>query len=416
VAQSIAQTVVECTSKRLLASVFPTLGKVASEAAATVFASLLRTGSVLVKDIARSIPDGATSGKGRQEKVSGWLQRYDFSTPVREYLWREGKGLVGRDTVVAVDSGDISKEFGGGGMEGMEMGYDASRGVQAMGHSLLCAAVVSRRRAAALRLDLVKGRRGLPARAAELYDEIVRETGGNGILVHDRGFDSEAFVSHAVRSRHRAVVRMKTMTRDLFGTGNGVEADMASVPGVRAVLRSPTRRVDATVRWREGFFAAGDSHLPVLVVSSTFGGNTLFLYALNFTDGDARPGELREAAVLAANAYFCRWCVEVLFQDIKQCFSIEGARVRKFRRLENLLAFCTLAYTYFAHVLPQCGEESRKLLKSMKDTLHEIVEGFRPFVANVRELLKLGRCAYICGRPRKTKPPDRTPPLPGFPI
>ena len=154
----------------------------------------------------------------------------------------------------------------------------------------------------------------------------------------------------------------------------------------------------------------------MLVVSSTFGGNTLYLYALNFAGDDAPQGRLREAAVLAANAYFCRWGVEVLFQDIKQCFSIEGARVRKFRRLENLLAFCTLAYTYFAHVLPQCGEESRKLFKTMKETLHQIVESFRPFVANVRELLKLGRCVYICGRPRKAKPPDRTPLLPGFPL
>ena len=39
------------------------------------------------------------------------------------------------------------------------------------------------------------------------------------------------------------------------------------------------------------------------------------------------------AAALAANAYFCRWGVEVLFQDVKQRFSIKGARVRTFRGL-----------------------------------------------------------------------------------
>ena len=121
------------------------------------------------------------------------------------------------------------------------------------------------------------------------------------------------------------------------------------------------------------------------------------------------------AAVLAANAYFCRWGVEVLFQDVKQCFAIEDARVRTFRRLENLLAFCTLAYSYFAHVLPNCAEESRRLLKTMKDSLGEIVEGFRPFVANVRELLRLERTRFISGRPRKRKPPDLTALLPGFP-
>ena len=88
--------------------------------------------------------------------------------------------------------------------------------------------------------------------------------------------------------------------------------------------------------------------------------------------------------------------------------------MRTFRRLENLLAVCSLAYSYFAHVLPNCGDETRRLLKTMKDSLGEIVESFRPFVANVRELLRLERTRFISGRPRKRKPPDLTPLLPGF--
>ena len=378
--------------------------------------AVVRAGSALVADIAATLDGDATSRKGRQEKVSGWLARYDFAAPVRDHLWSEGVALVGRDTVIAVDSGDISKEFGGAGMEGMEPGYDASRGVIAMGHSLLCAAAVLRKRAAPLRLDLLKGRKGLPDAEIALYDAIVGEVGDDGIPVHDRGFDSERFVGHAIRSGHRGVVRAKEMGRDVFGAGRSLDGEMAGAPCVRATLRSPTRRAEATVRWRAGFFPAGDAHLPVLVVSSTFNGTTLYLYALNFVGPDASARERREAAALAANAYFCRWSVEVLFQDVKQCFKIEGARVRTFRRLENLLAVCTLAYSYFAHVLPNCGEETRRLLKTMKDSLGEIVESFRPFVANVRELLRLERTRFISGRPRKRKPPDLTALLPGFSV
>ena len=414
-ASNIAKNAVERTSNALLDKVFPRLGKVAGEAAGAIFSAVVRTGSALVTDIAATLEGGATSRKGRQEKVSGWLARYDFASPVRNHLWSEGAGLVGRDTIIAVDSGDISKEFGGAGMEGMEPGYDASRGVVAMGHSLLCAAVVLRKRATALRLDLLKGRKGLPDAEIALFDAIVGEVEDDGIPVHDRGFDSERFVAHAIRSGHRSVVRVKDLSRDVFGTGRSIDGEMARAPCVRAVLRSPTRRVEATVRWRAGFFPAGDAHLPVLVVSSTFNGTTLYLYALNFAGPDASARELREAAVLAANAYFCRWSIEVLFQDVKQCFRIEGARVRTFRRLENLLALCTLAYSYFAHVLPNCGEETRRLLKTMKDSLGEIVEGFRPFVTNVRELLRLERTRFISGRPRKRKPPDLTAFLPGFP-
>ena len=413
-ADNIAKKAVERTSKSLLATVFPDLGKVAGEAAKAVFGAVVSTGSALVTDIAATLAGTGTSKKGLQEKVSGWLARYDFATPVREHLWREGVALVGRDTVIAVDSGDISKEFGGAGMEGMEMGYDASRGVVAMGHSLLCAAVVLRRRATPLRLALLKGRKGLPDAETALFDEIVAAAGDDGIPVHDRGFDSEGFVAHAIRSGHRAVVRVKETKRDVFGTGRGIDEDMAHAPCVRATLRAPTRRAEAEVRWRAGFFPSGDEHLPVLVVSSSFNGTTLYLYALNFAGQDASPDELRRAAALAANAYFCRWGVEVLFQDVKQCFSIENARVRAFGRLENLLAFCTLAYSFFAHVLPNCGEETRRLMKTMKDSLGEIVESFRPFVANVRELLRMERTSFISGRPKKRKPPDRTAFLPGF--
>ena len=244
-AKSIPQQVLERTSKPLLAAVFGAQFKVAREAAEAIFSAVVRTGSPLVTAIAGTLRGGGTSRKGRQEQVSGWLERYSFAADVRRHLWDEGSALVGPDTVVAVDSGDLSKEFGGGGMEGMEMGFDASRGVTAMGHALPCAAAVCRRRAVPLRLALLKGRRGLAAKGTELFDEIVRAGGGNGVLVHDRGFDSEEFVSHAHSSGHRAVVRMKVMTRDVFGTGRSVEADMAGAPCANAVLRSPTRRAEA---------------------------------------------------------------------------------------------------------------------------------------------------------------------------
>ena len=84
---NIAKNAVERTSGALLAKVFPGLGKVAGDAAHAVFSAVVRTGSALVTDIAADMDGDATSKKGRQEKVSGWLARYDFATPVREHLW-----------------------------------------------------------------------------------------------------------------------------------------------------------------------------------------------------------------------------------------------------------------------------------------------------------------------------------------
>ena len=85
-ADNIAKKAVERTSKSLLATVFPDLGKVAGEAAKAVFGAVVSTGSALVTDIAATLAGTGTSKKGLQEKVSGWLARYDFATPVRGHL------------------------------------------------------------------------------------------------------------------------------------------------------------------------------------------------------------------------------------------------------------------------------------------------------------------------------------------
>ena len=73
------------------------------------------------------------------------------------------------------------------------------------------------------------------------------------------------------------------------------------------------------------------------------------------------------SATDAANAYYNRWQIEDLFQDLKGAFAIEQTRFRTFRRLTNLIAIATLAFVYFAHHLPHCSEATAKLLKLMKD-------------------------------------------------
>ena len=413
-ARNIIHSILESTSKPLLEQVFPDRSKVFRQAAAVLFGALVAKGSPLVLSIAKTMHGARTSKKGLQEKVSGWLERYDFASSVRQWLWQTSLATVKRDTVIAIDGGDLSKEFGGKGMEGMEMGYDASRDATAMGHTLLCAALVNAPRARALRLDLLKGRRGLPEAERALLSRIDAATKGDGIAACDRGFDSEAFVFHAANLSIRTVVRVKEEGRDVFGTGRRIPGEMGSAPCAATVLQSPTRRQKALVRWREGHFPGKDGrYLPVLVVSSTFDGHTLHLYGIGFGPF-ASPQERRQAALLVANAYFRRWSVEVLYQDLKQVFGREKARVRTFKRLQNLVALCTLAYAALAHFLPSCRDASAWLAKAMKENFDAVHRPFRTFVAELRELLLLPAIRFITGRPKKKKPPDPTPILPGF--
>lgn len=411
---NIAPSILESTLKKLSDAVFPDHGKVFGQAAFRLLSAMAGKGIPLVQVLAEGLREGRTSKKGCQERVSGWLDRYDFAGPVDRWLWNTALAAIGRDTVIALDGGDFSKEFGGTGMEGMEMGYDASRAVLAMGHNLLAAAVVNGPRAKALRLELLKGRKGLPRAERKLLGEIAAATKGDGIVACDRGFDNREFATHAAGLPVRTVVRVKETGRDVFGTGRSVPAELASAPACVATLQSPTRSQKAVIRWKEGLFPGlAGCYLPVLAVSSTFDGCTLHFYGIGFGPF-ASPEEMRKAAVAVANAYFCRWSVEVLYQDVKQAFGLEKARVRTFKRLQNLVALCVLAYEGLAHFLPACGDAVKRLEKAMKENFGVINLPFRSFVGNLRVLLGMTAIRWIAGRPKKKPPPGLSPLLPGF--
>ena len=409
--ENIAPSILKSTSEKLLAAVFPDCGKVFGKAVSVLLGAMIDKGSPLVQSLGEKLRDGRTSKKGCQERVSGWLERYDFAGPIDRWLWKTALATVER---IALDGGDISKEFGGKGMAGMEMGHDGSRGVAAKGHNLLGAAVVNASRARALCLKLLKGRRGVFRAARELLSDISAATNGNGIVACDREFDSRDFVAHAAGLPIRTVVRVKETKRDVFGTGRSIPFDMEAAPFCSVTLKSPTRRQPALVRCREGLFPGlGGCYRPVLVVPSTFDGCTLHLYGIGFGPF-ASPAERRSAAVAIANAYFCRWSVEVLYQDLKQIFGLEKTRVRTFNRLQNLVALCVLAYAALAHFLPTCGDASVRLAKAMKKNFGILTLPFRSYVVNLRELLRMTAIRCITGRPPKRRPPGLTPLLPGF--
>ena len=74
--------------------------------------------------------------------MSGWLNAYDFAALLNPYLLARSAAGVTDEATLAVDFSDISKEFGGTGMEGMEMGYDGSRHCTAMGHDFISVSLV----------------------------------------------------------------------------------------------------------------------------------------------------------------------------------------------------------------------------------------------------------------------------------
>lgn len=397
--KNVLYTMVSGIAKKFIVQIYPSTGKCFLDAATGLFNGLLLGGSTLVTELAVFAGDGKTMYKGVQEKVSRWLSTYDFAGRAGEWMLEEHTRYVEAYTTIAVDGSDISKEFGGKGMEGMANGYDGSRGVIARGHSFLGAVAVGSSHANVypLHFQFTPGRKGMKPLWRETIRTIVNATKGRGIFAMDRGEDSSESISFLQSLGCQAVVRIKEFQRDVFGTGERIDRAFDEIQQKSMTLRKAKGAEIATLQWRLGYFGAW--HTPLLVVKSVVKGRAIYLYVVLPAAQMAMPETFGVWAHRAAQAYMDRWQIEVFFERIKQDFSLEAARVRTFKRLRNLFYLCVLGYVFCIHHLPFASKREH-LYKIIKDNMRQVSTSMQALLGNIRALIDLPRIRYISGRPR----------------
>lgn len=379
----------------------------------TLFPEVVAGRSTLVSDLSGPLRrDGSRADwKRAQERVSGWLSRYDFAAGAGEWLLGNipEAGLDG--LTFAVDFSDVSKVFGGKGMEGMAMGRDGSTGDIRMGHDFICVSLVGAayREALPVYARLGRGRRGHGGMLDEAVAAVMARTGGRGWIVGDRGMDSARLVVSLKEAGLNAVVRARDMGRDVFGDGKAVDASMGEAEFVDVMLAARTGSRRAQVRWRRGTVRhcedPGSKDAPtrdagVLVVESRLGERSLYLYVVCPDWELSSPRRARLAAERAAQAYRDRWGIETSFYAMKQEFALEGARVRTFRRLGNIFALCVLAYVFATRFLRR-SRGFRRILKILSDNLGAVSARTHALLAGIRALVGEARVRLVAGRPRR---------------
>ena len=422
---NILKKSVERTAKELVAEVFPKekayrdvadktdvkRGKKYYEAAEHVLNALVAGSTTLVSDMSLSLADNASAEemKNAQEQLSGWLQRYDFETGLNDYLMEKAKPLVGRTTTLALDFSDLSKPFGGEGMEGMAKGWDGSRHCTAYGHDFISVSVVGPGFADAVPVyvKIARGRKSKGDLLDAAIEAVKKVVGENGWFAVDRGMDSVEFVFFMKRRGYLGVVRVNRMDRDVFGTGRTIDADFAGTPYVKAELRTYRGTVTARVKWKPGVFADEcGNQAKVLVVESRVGEHPIWLYVTCPDSALEDETEMRRLAILAAQAYRNRWQIERSFETVKQEFSLEKLRVRTFRRLRNVFSLCVVAYLFVTRHL-RASPRFKGIVKAIRDNCTEQSMRTHPLLANLRSLIGEDRIRNITGRPRK--PPEKHP-------
>ena len=423
---NILQNSLDVTYDDFLKGVFGMKHKPERNALKTLFSEIVTGKSTLVSDLSKPLRANASKAECKrvQERVSGWLGNYDFVEATGGWLLKNIPEDRLDGCTFAVDFSDISKVFGGEGMEGMAMGRDGSTGEIRMGHDFICVSLVGADYPEALPVYVKLGR------GRKSHDELIREaiaavmgrTGGKGWIVEDRGMDGAEHLWTLKRDDRRAVVRVNKMDRDVFGDGLRIDVSLQSARFFDAMLHVHTGDRRVKIRCRPGVVQyckdprskdAATENVRVLVVESRFDEKSIYLYVVCPDWVLESPAQMAIYAERAAQAYCDRWQIETSFFVMKQEFALEKARVRTFRRLENIFSLCVLAYVYATQFLRKT-KGFKRILKFLADNLGTVSSKTHALLAGIRALVKEARIRFISGRPRKRTVDDRQMALPGF--
>ena len=423
---NILQNSLDVTYEDFLKGVFGMKPKPEWNALKSLFSEIVTGKSTLVSDLSKPLRENASKAECKrvQERVSGWLGNYDFVEATGGWLLKNIPEDRLDGCTFAVDFSDISKVFGGEGMEGMAMGRDGSTGEIRMGHDFICVSLVGADYPEALPVyvKLGRGRKGHDELIAEAIKAVMGRTGGKGWIVEDRGMDGAEHLWTLKRDERKAVVRVNKMDRDVFGDGLDIDASLRSARFFDAMLHVHTGDRRVKIRCKPGVVQyckdprskdAVTENVRVLVVESRFDEKSIYLYVVCPDWVLESPAQMAIYAERAAQAYCDRWQIETSFFVMKQEFALEKARVRTFKRLENIFSLCVLAYVYATQFLRKT-KGFKRILKFIADNLGTVSSKTHALLAGIRALVKEARIRFISGRPRKRTVDDRQMALPGF--
>ena len=329
-------------------------GKVARRFVEEMVYGILSRGSVRLTEVARALDEKITLHK-THDRLSRNLANPRLEDLVTEGVLQKGAGLVGKKSLLIVDTSDLIKKYA----KKMEYLADVRDGSeQVLGRGYWIGEVVG------TEVDsnrIVPLAQKLWSQEAEdfvsendevlgLVNQVRRATEGKGVLVLDRGGDRnalykewvpEASVRFLIRQRGDRHVLYKGKKRVMLELAEGCKTQYADT-----VVKAEKGK-DRVLFIEFGFVPVRLPDHPErplwLVVAKGFGRKPMMLLS---TEPMRRN---RKVLWWAVRAYIARWRVEETLRFIKQCYQYEDIRVMTYQRLRNLTAL-VLAAAFFTAV------------------------------------------------------------------
>jgi len=306
---------------------------------------------VKISNIARSLNESIPLIK-TENRLCRNLARVDLTDRINRFLAWEGAGAVDADTVLALDLGDLRKEYAKA-MEHLATVRDGSTGGLARGY-WLCSCVAAHpygERIVPLHGELysceAEGFESENAVLLRAIAQVSRATERRGLWTIDRGGDRRKILIPLLDQGLRFVVRQEGDRHILVPDGRRCavrEAARGCATEVERVVEVERDGRRARLTLRLGWMPVRlpeRRYTPLsLVVIRGFGEHPIMLLT------NVPPAKDREHAVWIGDVYLTRWKCEEAYRFAKQAYRLEDVRVRSYVALRNVYALVT-AVLYF---------------------------------------------------------------------
>jgi len=346
-------------------------GKVANRFVGEMLYGIQAAGDVKVSEVSRALRESIPLIK-TENRLCRNLSKEDLTAPVNRRVARKGAPRVKKDTVLAVDIGDLRKEYATE-MENLARIWDGSTGEMAWGY-WLCQVVGAHPTGdqviplyGELYSQKEQGFRSENSRMLRAIHTVMRTTEGRGIIAIDRGGDRRKILHPLMEKGRRFVVRQDGDRHVLMPGGKKKSVCSAG----RWCRTTAERKVEIEKGGKREVKHLILGSMPVrlpekpeeqlwLVVIRGFGKEPVMLLT------NVEPEEGVDHPVWIGDLYLTRGKCEEAYRFLKQSYNLEDVRVRSYVALRNTYALLQAVMFFVSIVIGARAKVSLIFKKSVR--------------------------------------------------
>ncbi len=353
---------------------------------------MILSGSCNITDISRKLREDIKI-KDTSKRLLRMLSHEHILEIANKLSLKESKKFIKEDTIIAIDGGDITHEYGNG-FEKSSKVRDGSKGEYKDGYYLNQISGYNEEEGETFPIMLEiysileEGFKSINTNSLLMIERVKEVIGKQGLWVMDRGYDSRRYIGYFLREGLDFMLRM-VGNRDIK---HGVKK-----VNLRELSEGINRRIKYGKHSRFGskkvHIEIGLKEYKITVISYKDKRNKDSIIWI--TNGWIKSSKELKRRI---RGYFRRWGIEELYRFEKQGFGIERATVRRYSKIKTLIGLTVLSWMLLLkirdnkrlkeEILKEAKMEKEKLKDRPKFIYYRLLRGIRNMFSGIRELFR----------------------------